>query len=140
MSAIVYRAYDAQGQLLYVGKSIGLLTRLRDHRSTDKWWKAISRLELEHFDSPEDAFVREAQLIHELKPPYNKMIGHGWNARDERVLELRRAGKTWVEIMDELGISDHAIRRITQRLAETGRIARTPGSIRYHIVDSEEPA
>jgi predicted GIY-YIG superfamily endonuclease len=129
---VVYLAYDADGQLLYAGMSGSLPVRMRDHRVAHDWWKQVARIELEHFSTRAEALAREAQLIGRLRPPRNRMVGHGWSPWDEEIIRLRRAGKTRGEIMAALGIKEKALAKIVKRLLATGRVSRVPGSARYH--------
>jgi predicted GIY-YIG superfamily endonuclease len=48
----VYRFYDSDGVLLYVGLSCDLTERLRKHGSEKDWWVEIARVELEHYTKP----------------------------------------------------------------------------------------
>jgi len=44
----VYRAYSAEGELLYVGVSANPANRLGNHKVHADWWLAATRVELDH--------------------------------------------------------------------------------------------
>ena len=76
----VYRMYDDQGELLYVGKAKNLRTRLASYRRikiNEKSRKSlrlvhqIARIEYESCLNEEAALIRENQLLREEKPPFN---------------------------------------------------------------------
>lgn len=43
----LYRLFDANGRLLYIGTSIEPERRFREHRKTAKWWPQVARREVE---------------------------------------------------------------------------------------------
>jgi hypothetical protein len=77
----VYVLKDVDGRALYVGKAVNLRRRLRAHFAERRWraikpelsravdaeWRAVG--------SELEALLREAALIHELKPPVNVQTG-----------------------------------------------------------------
>jgi predicted GIY-YIG superfamily endonuclease len=69
---IVYRCYSPAGDLLYVGSTINLKTRMVAHRGHAAWYADDVRIETEAYATPEMAFVREQALIAEHVPPHNK--------------------------------------------------------------------
>jgi len=73
----VYVLKDADDRPLYVGKAVNLRRRLRAHFA-DRRWKATkpalaraADAEWQEVGSEVEALLREAALIHELKPPVN---------------------------------------------------------------------
>lgn len=70
----VYRAYDGDGAILYVGITGARLRRIDQHRHGSDWWAEASRIDLEHFETREEAMQREAALINELRPPWNRLL------------------------------------------------------------------
>lgn len=49
MSAAVYRMYDADERLLYVGCSVQWPIRMGQHQDKP-WWQEVARVDLEHFN------------------------------------------------------------------------------------------
>ena len=73
----VYVLQDADGRALYVGKAVQLRRRLRAHFA-DRRWRALkpemsraAGAEWHEVGSEIEALLREAALIHELRPPVN---------------------------------------------------------------------
>ena len=74
----IYKYYDADGQLLYVGKAKELRKRVSSYFSktfttykTHELVQRIHRIEFTIVDSEQDAFLLENSLIKEYQPRYN---------------------------------------------------------------------
>lgn len=67
----LYRAFAADGSLLYVGISFSALERLRQHRSDSAWFPTMHTLTIERFASREEALSAEAAAIKREKPLCN---------------------------------------------------------------------
>lgn len=67
----VYRLYDADGVLLYVGKG-QMFERIYNHSISTQWFKQVVRAEIDHFDTEDEAKIAEAIQIRDLNPKYNK--------------------------------------------------------------------
>ena len=66
----VYRFYDAEGVLLYVGLTMRFKERLSAHKRRD-WWHLVSRCDVEWFDGREPAKTAEREAIATEDPTYN---------------------------------------------------------------------
>lgn len=75
-SAAVYRLYDAEGTLLYIGSAYNPKERAKQHREK-AWWPQVARREDEWYPSREAAYVAETEAIKEARPPANKISGPG---------------------------------------------------------------
>lgn len=72
MSAVVYRHYDHEGKLLYIGQSNTMFARMLAHtHGPTAWIKEVKTITLEHFESRAAAKVAEVQAIQLEKPAYN---------------------------------------------------------------------
>ncbi|MEU6340273.1 GIY-YIG nuclease family protein [Streptomyces sp. NPDC046977] len=71
----MYRCYDAADTLLYVGCSIDPDRRLHEHRRKD-WWPQVTRSEVEWFDRPYDAALREWQVSQTENPLHGTPISY----------------------------------------------------------------
>lgn len=70
----VYRFFDAEDRLLYVGMSVNALARLLQHKSTAAaWFWDVARISVEHFDTRSDATHAEALAISKERPIHNAM-------------------------------------------------------------------
>ena len=77
----VYKMYDADNNLLYVGKAKNLINRLRQYIDVSKlephkqvMRSLVSRVEWETVATESDALLREQELIKTQKPKYNIML------------------------------------------------------------------
>lgn len=68
----LYRHYDANGSLLYVGISLSTVHRLGQHAYHSDWFKTISRVSIETFPTREAALLAERKAITEEGPLHNK--------------------------------------------------------------------
>jgi hypothetical protein len=70
----LYRHYDAQGRLLYVGISLSALVRLSGHRGTSAWFDDVARVDIEMHPSRAAALKAEAAAIRDEGPMHNRML------------------------------------------------------------------
>lgn len=68
----LYRHFDENGTLLYVGVSLSAIYRLSQHKKGSHWHSKISRQEIEHFATREEALDAETRAIQNENPLYNK--------------------------------------------------------------------
>jgi excinuclease UvrABC nuclease subunit len=71
-SCCVYLFSDQADRILYVGKTLNPLERFGRHTKDKDWFKEIAYFEIEWCQNEIDALNREAELIKELRPRYNK--------------------------------------------------------------------
>ncbi len=67
----LYRHFDAEGLLLYVGVSLRPLGRLCEHRDSSHWVRSIARVTMEWFDSRPEALAAELRAIQTEGPAHN---------------------------------------------------------------------
>jgi hypothetical protein len=70
MTTTLYRAFNANGDLLYVGIAGNLGRRLKEH-GAKLWWEEVTSLTTEHFRSRYAASAAEAVAIRAELPRYN---------------------------------------------------------------------
>jgi excisionase family DNA binding protein len=69
----VYRLYDKDNVLLYVGCTGRSMVRIKQHEAQTPWFTEVARIEIEHFGNDVDgAFEREQTLIGSLSPRHNR--------------------------------------------------------------------
>ncbi|MBQ0012997.1 MAG: excinuclease ABC subunit UvrC [Proteobacteria bacterium] len=80
----VYKMFDVNGTLLYVGKAKNLINRLKQYIDTSKlephkqvMRSLVTRVEWETVPTESDALLREQELIKTEKPKYNIMLTDG---------------------------------------------------------------
>lgn len=72
-STYVYRAYCRCDDLLYVGITNDLFSRMTGHRRVKAEWELkLHRLEWDEYASRDDALRVEKHLIRTMKPTFNK--------------------------------------------------------------------
>ena len=67
----LYRLYN-NDTLLYVGISVRVKTRLKEHQTTKIWWQDVTRYELSHYPSRDAVLAAEYVAIKTEFPVYNK--------------------------------------------------------------------
>lgn len=98
--AFLYRLWDQEGTLLYVGVTVNPFNRPWMHRSQKAWGAEIHRDTLEEFPSKEAALVAEREAIIREKPKYNKRLTYATRLSDDQVCQFHRAlDIAWAEIL-----------------------------------------
>jgi hypothetical protein len=94
----LYRHFDQEGCLLYIGVSISALHRFVQHRAAE-WFLRIKRVEIESFATREEALLAESAAIKSEKPLFN--IAHKQKVEKQKVekqkVEKRKVEKRKVE-------------------------------------------
>lgn len=67
----LYRHYDSDEKLLYVGVSLNVVNRLCQHRVNSNWFSKISQIKIEQFKDRESALKAESEAIIKEKPIFN---------------------------------------------------------------------
>jgi len=70
----LYRHFDKDGVLLYVGRSVNAATRLLGHKRQSGWYDDITTITIEKFDSLEEVIKAEKKAIATENPMYNRTI------------------------------------------------------------------
>ncbi len=86
----LYRHYDADGVLLYVGITRDLEARFRSHSKHAAWVQYAATHTGEWFDSRAEAERAEAQAIRDELPVFNKVLNYGGAGRVDAYLIARR--------------------------------------------------
>ena len=67
----LYRAYSGKGELLYVGISLSVFTRLSGHKSSSAWFDSLSEITVEWYPDRGAAADAEEKAIHTEYPIFN---------------------------------------------------------------------
>lgn len=72
-SAVLYRVFDASGALLYIGCTVDIKRRLKEHRKRSRlnWWPATARVDQTFYERHEDALREERRAIAREQPQHN---------------------------------------------------------------------
>jgi len=96
-----YRAYNSDGQCLYVGMSSNALRRVTDHAYLSGWYGEVSRIEIDRHDSHESALAHEKLLIASAQPRWN--VQHGADPVVRRSARKRRLESLKEKLASEPG-------------------------------------
>src|SRR5438034_1876374 len=119
----VYRFYDRNDQLLYVGRARDLRARLRSYFRSDRQRPAVEaavaaveRIDWTVVGSELEAALAELRLIRELRPPANARV-----ARPDRYVWLRKRGDGVCASSQETSVGPIRSRRPAQVAARVLR-------------------
>lgn len=70
----VYRCFDADGALLYIGRTMHPAKRESLHKNRTPWWSDVARVTYEWCDSTAAARVAEREAIGAEAPRYNRAL------------------------------------------------------------------
>lgn len=73
-TSAVYRAYDEERRLLYIGRSAALRIRLDDHRRVSEWWPLAAYLAVSLYRGQRGCEGPEAAAIYQERPPFNAHV------------------------------------------------------------------
>ena len=132
----LYRMYDEDGALLYVGISFSAASRAAQHRKAQPWWPQMSRIDVEQFDSRDEALVAETTAIREEIPLYNVA---GKPKQRESAQELgRRSAPFWLSERAQKSLLEkrgELVRRYTERRDRAIVEAHRAGKSYRHIAE-----
>ncbi len=94
----MYRYYDADGVLLYLGITDDTYQRWRSHEIKARWWALVASSTVEWYPSREAAADAEKLAIAEEKPLRNIKDVPGYNPRGQR--EYRPATPFWRYVLE----------------------------------------
>lgn len=82
----LYRFYDDADELLYVGITGSLPTRLDQHSADKVWFEDVATIRVEHFASRTELIEAEEAAIRAERPRHNRIFGDSspWRRADER--------------------------------------------------------
>lgn len=89
----VYRLFDIDGRLLYVGISNNPHARWRSHAHTKPWWGDVVTREIEWHPTREGAEQAETHLVGALRPKWN--TAPGMPRRGLPAIAHRRIRRGW---------------------------------------------
>ena len=116
----LYRAYDSDDRLLYVGIAEDLVARFKDHsRYSIAWIGQMVKLEAESYPLRSDAFAAETQAIHAEGPVHNRAA----SPNRKQAAQLRRAAEE-VRASTPHDFTEEAFQRGHAEYVRVWRIAR----------------
>ncbi len=104
----LYRHFDEEGELLYIGISLNSIHRLVQHRHSSAWFNEIRKVTIEQHESREKALDAEHEAIIREEPKYN--IRKRYPKLKPKLKGLARVMASRKEIADKLTIFDATYR------------------------------
>ena len=93
----VYRMFDQDGALLYVGATGFMPRRLQQHAGSRPWWHEVAQITVQHFDTMDEALRVEAAAIIAESPRYTRPPADTsrsmWQARKVQSSDAHAAGR-----------------------------------------------
>lgn len=80
----LYRMFDGNGRLLYIGLTNNTRTRLKNHADDKAWWGQVHNVTLEHFPSRTALEDAERAAIQSERPLHNVVHNASNEINDER--------------------------------------------------------
>lgn len=86
-SQTLYRFYSPDGVLLYIGITGDAGARWHDHAKLKGWWREVSTVRVEHFDTREEVEAAESAAIIAERPLHNIVYNSDSRRRATLVIE-----------------------------------------------------
>lgn len=116
---VLYRFYDKEEILLYVGKTFNLKTRVANHERGKDWWQYVANMTIEEFSSDKDLIEAEKKAIVEESPIYNVQYNH----REDDIANDVEIGSALIEKVKQVDYSERQLSRSKDELSEILKIA-----------------
>ncbi|MBP5892819.1 GIY-YIG nuclease family protein [Streptomyces scabiei] len=117
----LYRCFDADEELLYVGISYDPTARWKQHQSNSPWWRDVAVRTVEWFDDRPAAEAAERKAIQTEGPRHN--VVHRPTPVPGRIAPVAnpsRPQRTLADIYADKPLTDAQVRRIAAILARGG--------------------
>jgi hypothetical protein len=73
----LYRYFDADGNLLYVGISLSAVARAVQHKAASEWYSKAVRMDIQRFESRDQLRFAEVAAIRKERPKFNSRHNTG---------------------------------------------------------------
>jgi len=92
----LYRHFDSEDNLLYIGISINAVNRLSGHQKISSWYKNIAQMKIENYPTRQELEESEIKAIQDENPLHNiiryngeqgKFEGDGYTIEEQAQLE-----------------------------------------------------
>lgn len=92
----LYRLFDSEGELLYVGIAGNPGRRFEQHKEDKPWWGDVANVRLEHFETRHEAADAERVAIQSEMPRHNKTHRRELTTAERMVAEaLDASAEQW---------------------------------------------
>ena len=89
MRQTLYRFFDIQNNLLYVGISSNWQSRLKQHYKHSQFHEIAANITLVHYDTRAEVEAAELVAIRTENPLYNKAFNSNWETPPMHVMKIR---------------------------------------------------
>lgn len=103
----LYRIFDSDRRLLYIGIADNVLSRLGQHRSSKEWWSEVSSVQFEEHPDRATAERAERDAIQRERPLHN--IVHNRSARTLERAAHGRPQRHAFESLDSLLVGHYVL-------------------------------
>lgn len=79
----LYRLFDAEERLLYIGITHNLKERFYQHSTTRPWWSSVANQRIEWLDTRVEAEASERAAIRSERPIWNVKLSLDWGMSSE---------------------------------------------------------
>jgi hypothetical protein len=97
---VLYRWWDADGKLLYIGKSIAVLGRIEQHRRNSKFFEEAASMTMERYPDETSLGLAEIEAIRTERPPYNIAHNRGYDVDYD--IDFAAVDREAVEALDRV--------------------------------------
>ena len=77
MSNYIYKMFDKNNKIIYIGKTIDIDQRIRQHSLDKDWFKTVYKIYYAECLNKTDMDIYEIYYINKLKPLHNKQLVNG---------------------------------------------------------------
>ena len=118
---ILYRIFDSQRNLLYVGATTNPSFRFSCHAHTRPWWNEASEIKLQHFGSPEELTEAELAAIRNENPRFNLMHSRKPATWSRKPRQKRGSGTIFQRSSDGLWVGGITVNKQQRRVSARTR-------------------
>lgn len=100
---VVYRLFNGEGELLYVGVTSAAGVRFATHAREKPWWPEVARIDVERFPGRQEALRAEGEAILAGNPRHNAFVtGFG----PTKIQRFRTAAACWARLGERAQVAD----------------------------------
>jgi predicted GIY-YIG superfamily endonuclease len=97
---VLYRAFNAQGQLLYVGITMNPGNRFAQHSDEKPWWTDVANIRVEQFASRNEVLTAEREVIKSERPLHNVVHNMTHKAENNQASNVKENQGRWCLFRD----------------------------------------
>lgn len=122
---VLYRFFDEDGTLLYIGITNNVWNRFKGHAKSQPWWELVATATFEHYGHRDALERAESLAIHQECPKYN--VIHNAAEKPDPIHEL----------LNRVAYLEAKLQRITPYTAPNVQVAELPSYLtRSQLLDA----